>query len=114
MLSKSTDTFYIELLKDILIKYEVPKKYFHYEQLDVDCSCKLMNVDRLSIHLNIFSVNTIVIPYLENQSELKRIIFTKEEGAVIKAIKELLKVKDDTVTFDSYIDSWAKRLLRGE
>lgn len=31
---------------------------------------------------------------------------------MVKSMKELLSIKDDETTFDTYIDKWAERLVK--
>lgn len=59
-------------------------------------------------------VSSKIIPYLEQQLGLGRISLTEEEKRMLFSLKEAMRVKDNSTTFDSYIDNWAKKLMEGK
>jgi hypothetical protein len=64
------------------------------------------------INCTILKISSVAIPYLENQFSLKRIELNPQEQVMIKSMKELLAIKDETTTFDIYIDKWVERLVK--
>jgi hypothetical protein len=88
----------------------IPKKYYFYnEEKFVDESSKYSS-DYLI--LKTFSLSHLAIPYLEQQLQLGRIKFSEDQYNMLLAIKEAMRVRDDNMTFDSYIDDWAGKLLK--
>lgn len=64
--------------------------------------------------LNVLRLNTNCIPYLEQQLELGRITLSDDEINYLSALKEAMRIKDENMTFDDYIDNWTDKLLHGD
>jgi hypothetical protein len=89
---------------------KLPKKF--YERRTQRIRLKIFsNVDALFLECDVLKIRVVAIPYLECQYGLGRIKLNWQEIAMVKSMKELLKIKDDVSTFDSYIDKWTERLI---
>lgn len=64
------------------------------------------------LNITLLKINIKAIAWLEQQDELNRIELTREERALMVAMKEAMTVHDDNVTFDSYIEDWAHKILK--
>lgn len=63
------------------------------------------------LNITLIDVNIKALSWLEQQDELNRINLSREERALMLSMKESMRVHDDNVTFDSYIEDWAHHLL---
>ena len=84
---------------------KVPQKFYSTDEEHFTYKEYFFNYKVLTIRVQI-------IPYVIQQVELGNMVVTKEEMNMVKALQEVMRVKDEKVTFDSYINEWVKRLLR--
>jgi hypothetical protein len=101
----------------------LPPKFLSYEKEEHTWrgrydkrGCRFHGVeskDYESNELNIIliKINIKALAWLEQQDELKRINLDEKERALMLSMKEAMKVHDDAVTFDGYIEDWAHKLL---
>lgn len=68
-------------------------------------------VDPMICNLKTINFLPESISYLQQQNDLGRIFLNHDQLAMLNAFKEVFKVQSDGMTFDSFIDSWAKKLL---
>jgi hypothetical protein len=101
-----------EIIYSLLKK--IPEKYYCRENKIVYVNKRGRAYDYPYPHIEctILKIKAIAIPYLENQFSLNRIELNYEEQAMIKSMKELLAIKDEDTTFDTYIDKWSERLIK--
>jgi hypothetical protein len=59
----------------------------------------------------VFRVSSQIIPYLEQQVQLGRIELKDDEMVMLKALKEAMRIRDESMSFNDYIDNWTKKLL---
>jgi hypothetical protein len=98
---------YFRIIYRLLSK--LPVKYHSKEKIIIPLRGR---GDNPYLECSIIKIKTIAIPYLESQFLLKRIELDKQEQDMVKSMKELLSIKDDETTFDTYIDKWAERLIK--
>lgn len=104
--------FPFSVLIDLLIKSNCPAKYYKSEIVEKVSKYSENHIES-KFSLDILTINTQSIAYIENLKDLGRIKLTHEEQAVIYSLKDLNSIKTE-ITFDKYIDNWAERLLGGK
>lgn len=97
----------IEVIEDVIKK--IPNRYKTQYEKEIEYKPNKSDCIRLKLYMT--DINPKAIPYLEQQQKLARIQLSEEEGALVIAFKEVLRMTKENNTFENYIDNWAERLL---
>jgi hypothetical protein len=68
-------------------------------------------VDPMICNLKTINFLPESISYLQQQHDLGRIFLDHDHLAMLNAFKEVFKVQSEGMTFDSFINSWARKLV---
>jgi len=101
-------------LEDFLCLLKInkcPKRYYNKTNEEHNAIFCDKEDGEIVLDIDILTINTRAISYIENLKDIGRIVLSTEQQAMLSAIKDLASVKSET-TFEEYIDDWAGKLLK--
>jgi len=95
----------------LLITSNCPEKYYTTTTTITKGRWKEEEKTKVRLNINILTINTKAISYIENLKDIGRIVLSKQQEAMVYSLKDLYSIKSN-ITFDEYIEDWIERLTK--